>query len=135
MSALAELGSGKYISLTTYRKDGTPVATPVWVVLEDDHLLVITDGNSGKAKRLRNSSRAAVAPCDIRGRVTGEAVEAEATLLDEAGTTHVLDAVIAKYGLLARAMNLRSTLESGLARLRKRKYQSTQVGIRVVLKG
>jgi len=65
-----DLAAGKYISLATFKKDGTRVATPVWVTREGDHLYVITEANSGKAKRLRNSPRAQVAACDMRGTVT-----------------------------------------------------------------
>jgi hypothetical protein len=56
------LAKSKYISLTTFRRDGTPVATPVWVAQQGDELVVYTVRSSGKAKRLRNSSRVSVAP-------------------------------------------------------------------------
>lgn len=101
-----ELAAGKYISLATFKRDGTAVATPVWVMREKDHLYVITEASSGKAKRLRNSPRAEVAPCDMRGNVTGESVGATAVLLDEAGTERVEALVNKKYGLMATAFGL-----------------------------
>jgi general stress protein 26 len=59
--------SGKYLSLTTYRRDGTPVSTPVWFVEEDGRLFVTTTADSYKAKRLRRNPAAMVAPCTARG--------------------------------------------------------------------
>ena len=75
-----DLAAGKSISLATFKRDGSRVATPVWVTRDGDHLYVITDPNSGKAKRLRNSARAEVAPAmrgkdqlRLRARVCGPA--------------------------------------------------------------
>ncbi len=124
---LDELASGKYMSLATFKRDGTRVATPVWVTRDGDHLYVITDADSGKAKRPRNSSRAEVAPCDVRGNLTGEPVRATAVLLDEAGTGEVDDMVARKYGLMARAFGLMGTARSLVGRPRPR------VGIRIAL--
>lgn len=111
-----ELAAGKYISLTTFKKDGTPVATPVWLTREGDSLYVITDANSWKAKRLRNSDRAEVAPCDMRGTVSGPSTPARATLLDEAGTARVNKMINAKYGLMAKAFGIRGTVNRLLRR-------------------
>ena len=122
-----DLAAGKYISLATYKKDGTRVATPVWVTREGDHLYVITEAASGKAKRLRNSSRAQVAPCDMRGTVTGEAVDAEAVLLDQQGTKDVLARVDSKYGLMAKIFGLRGKI-AGM-----RGKAPEQVGIQISL--
>jgi len=68
-SALDVLGQSRYIRLTTFRRDGTPVPTPVWQVRDGDHLLVITDGTTGKVKRLRHTPRVLIAVSDQRGRV------------------------------------------------------------------
>ena len=85
MTSIAGLGAEEYISLTTFRRDGSGVATPVWVMADHDHLYVITDATSGKAKRLANFARVMVAPCDMRGTVTGASVDATAELLDATG--------------------------------------------------
>ena len=61
----------KYISLTTFRKTGVGVATPVWFGEEGGKLYVMTRSDMGKAKRIRNNPQVRVAPCTIRGRVTG----------------------------------------------------------------
>ncbi|MFD7080175.1 PPOX class F420-dependent oxidoreductase [Streptomyces sp. NPDC002181] len=96
---LDELNQGKYVSLTTFRKDGTPVATPVWAVADGGELYVWTRSDSWKVKRIRNNGRVALSPCDVRGRVAeGAAVlEGEARLLDEAGLARVRKLMSRKY--------------------------------------
>lgn len=105
-TALEVLGSAKYISLTTYRKDGTAVATPVWLVLSGNALNVITDPNSGKAKRLRTNPAVLVSPCDMRGRVKPGAVSASglARIQNSEETAASMDAIIRKYGLIGRIL-------------------------------
>jgi len=66
-----EIQGQKYISLTTFRKNGVGVATPVWFGEADGKLYVMTRSDSGKYKRLRNNPQVRIAPCTIRGRVTG----------------------------------------------------------------
>ncbi|MFF5637709.1 PPOX class F420-dependent oxidoreductase [Streptomyces sp. NPDC012825] len=75
-----ELRRGRYVSLTTFRKNGTGVATPVWYAVEGSELYAWTRTDSWKVKRLRNDPRVVAAVCDVRGdvpedaeRVTGEA--------------------------------------------------------------
>ncbi len=67
----APIHGQKYISLKTFRKNGEGVATPVWFGEEDDKLYVMTRSDLGKAKRIRNNPQVRVAPCTIRGKVTG----------------------------------------------------------------
>ncbi|MFJ8297496.1 PPOX class F420-dependent oxidoreductase [Streptomyces sp. NPDC094447] len=64
-----ELRRGRYVSLTTYRRNGTGVATPVWYAVEGDELYVWTRSDSWKVKRLRNDPRVEVALCDLRGNI------------------------------------------------------------------
>jgi PPOX class probable F420-dependent enzyme len=125
---LDDLAAQKYISLATFKKDGTRVATPVWLAREGEHLYVITDPTSGKAKRLRNSPRAEVAPCDMRGTVTGPAAPASAVLLDEAGTAHVKRLIDAKYGLMATVFGLLGAVRQLLG-----KGDEQRVGIEITL--
>lgn len=101
---LATLGQGKYLSLTTYRRDGTPVATPVWLVRDGDRLRVITQADSGKAKRLRNDDRVLLAPCDARGRLRGDTVPGTASLEDPADTQVTARMIEKRYGLLGRLL-------------------------------
>jgi PPOX class probable F420-dependent enzyme len=76
----AFLGSG-YLSSATFRKDGRPVATPVWFAIDGDRILVWSGASEGKVKRIRNNSRVIVAVCDYKGKLKGPAVEATAVLL------------------------------------------------------
>ncbi|MEU9094083.1 PPOX class F420-dependent oxidoreductase [Streptomyces sp. NPDC048428] len=97
--SLQDFARSEYVSLTTYRKDGTPVATPVWAAVDGDELFVWTKSDSWKVKRLRNDSRVRVAVCDARGRIAEGAPSAEGTgrLLDERGTATVRRAIGRKY--------------------------------------
>ena len=71
MTSRDELAAGKYMALTTYRRTGDPVSSPVWVVpLEDGRVGFWTSMGSGKTKRLAHTSRVVVQPSDARGRLT-----------------------------------------------------------------
>lgn len=98
---LDALTRARYISLTTYRKDGTPVATPVWHVVQDRLLYVWTEAGSWKVKRLRNDPRVSVVACDLRGRVAPGAPVAEGTarFLDAEGTEKVRRLLARKYAM------------------------------------
>ena len=71
----------KYISLKTFRKTGAGVATPVWFGEDNDKLYVMTRIDMGKTKRIRNNPKVTVAPCTIRGKVTGPESDATARIL------------------------------------------------------
>lgn len=97
------LGAEKYVRLTTFKKDGTPVPTPVWLAQDGDALIVISNATTGKIKRLRHTSRVLLAPCDQRGRVAPgiEDVEGVATL-DETpeGIAHAVTLIKGRYGFM-----------------------------------
>ena len=101
---LEMLARARYLSLTTFRRDGTPVATPVWLARRGDELVAFTAQSTGKAKRLRNDGRVLLAPCDMRGRLTGDAVAGTARLVDDAETVVILDLVRRRYGLTGRLL-------------------------------
>ncbi|GAA1747810.1 PPOX class F420-dependent oxidoreductase [Luedemannella helvata] len=85
--------------LTTFRRDGTPVATPLWAARDGEAVYVWTPLRSAKVKRLRHTSRVLVAPCTMRGEPTGEAVEGVAELLDKEGSARVRKMIKKKYRL------------------------------------
>jgi len=122
-----------YISLTTFRRNGTAVATPVWVARDGDHLYVITEASSGKAKRLRNFSRVMLAPCDMRGRVQGTSVDGTAELLDETESARVEALINSKYGWQAKAFGAMEFVRTRMASVRGRQAKSSRVGIRITL--
>src|SRR5438128_10816214 len=84
---LAQFAKQNYINLQTFKKDGTPVATPGWFAEDGGELYVYTLADSGKMKRLRNNRRVRIAVSDARSKLKGEWVDAEARLPDEAGST------------------------------------------------
>ena len=106
MGVVDEIGRSKYVSLTTYRKDGTAVATPVWQVTSGGELLIVSEADAWKVKRIRNNGHVVVTVCDIRGRVAPRAASAEATarLLDEVGTQAARTLLARKY-VLSRVGN------------------------------
>jgi uncharacterized protein len=87
----------KYISLKTFRKNGLGVATPVWFGEDGDKLYVMTRGDMGKAKRIRNNPKVTVAPCTIRGNVTGPEFPATARVLRPQEHAHARQAINRKY--------------------------------------
>ncbi len=131
------LGDGKYLSLTTFRRTGTPVATPVWVMRIDRQLYVITSAESGKVKRLRNNTDVVLAACDVRGQVSGPEFQGVAALLDDEETQMVEGLLIRKYGWQARAMNAGQAIQDlGRRVLRKPSGPGRQgIGITVVGEG
>jgi uncharacterized protein len=83
----------KYISLTTVRKNGTKVATPVWFGEDSDKLYVMTRSTMGKVKRIRNNPLVEVAPCTMRGSVTGDKLFAHARILPPEEHVHARQAI------------------------------------------
>ncbi|AKK27738.1 PPOX class F420-dependent oxidoreductase [Mycobacterium sp. EPa45] len=112
----AEVVNAKYISLTTFTKDGRPKPTAVWVVPDGDAALVISEKNAWKVKRIRNTPRVTVAICDVRGNVKSEAVEAVAAVLPESQTERVYQAIGKRYGIVGHVFNFFSKLRGGVKR-------------------
>jgi PPOX class probable F420-dependent enzyme len=112
-TSLDALGAGKYLLLTTYRKNGTTVPTPVWVVRDGDALGVWTVADSWKVKRVRNRDDVLVGPCDVRGNPTGGTVPARAEILDATGSAAYRRLIARKYGVLGRLTLLGSRLRRG----------------------
>lgn len=107
------LGDGKYLLLTTFRKDGTAVPTPVWVVPDGDRLAVWTSADSGKVKRINRNGDVRVGPCDVRGRALGPSLPATAEVLRDDESDRVKDLVRKKYGVTGALAMLGSTLRRG----------------------
>lgn len=97
---LDALAASKYLSLGTFRKDGTVVRTPVWLVRDGDRLLVTTQGSSWKVRRIRANPQVLLAPCDARGRLRGPEATGTAELQDAEGTARTTSLVRRRYGLL-----------------------------------
>jgi hypothetical protein len=92
------LAGGRYVRLSTFRKTGKAVPTPVWFARIGANLYVVTGRNTGKAKRIRNNPDVALAPSDFRGRPKGRDVRAVARLTDERKGGPADRALRGKYG-------------------------------------
>ncbi len=109
-----------YVSLATFRKDGRKVATPIWAAPLDDYLVMFSAPDAGKVKRLRNSPQAALAVCDVRGKLLGDWVDAEAWLIDDANEVQrAASAMRTKYGWQSTLLDFASRLSG---KLKKRQY-------------
>jgi PPOX class probable F420-dependent enzyme len=114
---LGQLAGQRYISLTTFREDGSTASTPVWVVSDDgERLLVWTGENTWKVKRIRRDPRVLVAPSDYRGRERGPRVAAQARVLGPDAEGLVTALLRRKYGWQRRGLEL----QAGLRRLLRR---------------
>ena len=111
-----DVSKAQYVLLTTFTKDGRPKPTPIWIARDGDRALVITEKNSWKVKRIRNTPRVTLAVCDMRGNVKGPEVEAVATVLDDSHTEAVYQAINQRYGLIGRIFNFFSKLRGGAKR-------------------
>jgi PPOX class probable F420-dependent enzyme len=114
------LADETYVSLTTFRRSGEPVATPVWVVpVSDGRLGVWTASESGKVKRLRHDPRVSVQPCNARGQVGAGTEPATGTAeMVRSGRWYdeVMSGVDTKYGLLGRLTKLGGRLRRFVTR-------------------
>jgi len=101
-----DLDRARYLSLATFRRNGAEVATPVWFAPLGGKYYVFSAGEAGKVKRLRNSSKARVAPCDVRGKLLGTWSDAKATIVaDEAEKQAAHAALVKQYGWQMRLLD------------------------------
>jgi PPOX class probable F420-dependent enzyme len=98
LTSFANLGPNPFIALTTYRKNGTPVMTPVWFVQQGSKLFVWTAADSGKAKRLKNNACVRLGPSNHSGKLLGDMQEGSARFVAEAEFAALEKAFKAKYG-------------------------------------
>ncbi|MHC5795155.1 PPOX class F420-dependent oxidoreductase [Lacisediminihabitans sp. FW035] len=99
-SAFSAIGDEHFVSLTTFRKSGEAVSTPVWIARDGDDLVVTTPEMSGKVKRLRNSPRVELRPCDRMGKVKEGAPLVAGHAVIESGddvTARLNDIFLAKF--------------------------------------
>ena len=121
--------SGKYLSLTSFRRDGTGVATPVWFVEADGRLLVETDASSYKVRRIRRDPRVTIAPCTATGRLRGTPLPAWAELLSDAEICRVNQLMARKYRVDLLFIKPIRTMQ---AALRRRRPRGTPVVLEIV---
>lgn len=119
--------TAKYVSLVTFKRDGTGVATPVWFALDaDGRLVVYSAPDAGKMKRIRNNGHVELAPCTMKGvvigpSVTGTAVELTGPLAQAADRL-----LTKKYGLQKRLIDLGGIVK---ATFRRQEQASAYISI------
>lgn len=121
------LAEQQYIELTTFRRNGAGIATPVWIAPDGTDLVVISVDDTGKTKRLGHTARVEMRPCSVRGEVAVGApryVGHASVHRDAAAIARVKRAIGAKYGWWYRALNL---VEPVLVRLPGRKPRAAIV--------
>ena len=94
-----EIHGQKYICLTTFRKNGVGVSTPVWFGEDAGKLYVMTRSDSGKYKRLRNNPQVRIAPCTMRGKIRGPQFPATVRILPPEEWLHAKKTIHRKYWL------------------------------------
>ena len=110
-STVAEIADAQYVMLTTFKKDGTAVASPLWAASDGDGMLLWTVADSWKVKRLRRNSRVLVQACNVNGKKTvGPQVAGIAELVER---DVAVDAINRKYGILGRLTTFGSRLRRG----------------------
>jgi len=96
----------KYINLETYKKDGTPIRTPVWFVIDKNLIYVITRDSTGKVKRLRNNQNVRIVPCSFKGEPKNEWVKGAAEKITGDEADKVIKLRKKKYGMFARLIGI-----------------------------
>jgi uncharacterized protein len=123
----------KYISFTTFKKDGTAVPTPTWVVaLDDGKIGFYTSSASGKAKRLRNDPKVVVQPSDSRGRVKPDTspLDGTAAVVTGAERDAIYEKVVAKYGFMTKVTRVLAAV-GGVVKRKKQPYADCAVVITI----
>ena len=129
------LADEKYVLLTTFKRSGDPVATPVWLVALDGGMYGFwTSSGSGKAKRLAHTNRITVQPCDARGKITeGSAISVgSAVLVTGAELDEIRTKIVAKYGLMTKITKLLGTI-GGIVKRNKIPYGDS--GVKITIDG
>jgi PPOX class probable F420-dependent enzyme len=103
---LAELSEHKYINLETYRKNGQPVDTPVWFMIDNNLVYVVTSSETGKVKRLRNNTAVRIMPSGFRGEPKGEWIDGKARFAEGSEAERAIQLRKKRYGLLARLVGI-----------------------------
>ena len=104
----------KYINLETYKKDGTPIRTPVWFVIDKNLIYVITRDSTGKVKRLGNNQNVRIVPCSFKGEPKNEWVKGAAEKIRGEEADKVIKLRKKKYGMSARLIGLFTSQKGNL---------------------
>lgn len=104
------LHKASYILLSTKKRDGSFVATPVWCAGDEHTIYAFSAGDAGKVKRLRNFRECKIAACTVLGKRLSEDHSATAYLLNAEERVIAHRSLVEKYGLQMRLLDLGATL-------------------------
>ncbi len=96
----------RYLILTTMRRSGAPVPTPVWFVAQGEKIYIYTKASTGKVKRIRHTARVLLTPSDSQGNPKGLTVVGQARLLPQFEASPFDRALSEKYGLMRSLFRL-----------------------------
>ena len=111
---LDEFLDQKYINLETYKKDGTAVRTPVWFVIDNDLIYVITRDSTGKVKRLRNNQDVRIVLCSFKGDPKSEWIMGKAENITGDEANKIIKLRKKKYGMFARLSGIFTSQKGNL---------------------
>lgn len=97
--AISEIGSSKCISLTTFKRDGSRISTPIWFNVLDGKIFVTTEPSAWKVKRIANNPSVEFAMCTQRGKVTGRTYGGTARILAPVELEAVIAAKKRRYAM------------------------------------
>ncbi len=113
-SKLGQFIDQKYINLETYKKDGTPIRTPVWFVIDNDLIYVITRDTTGKVRRLKNNQDVQIVPCSFKGEPKNVWVKGKAEKIVGETADNIIKLRKKKYGMSARLIGLFTSQKGNL---------------------
>ena len=120
---LKDFSNVEYINLVTYKKDKTPVTTPVWVADFSDSLVVTTNINAGKVKRVRNNGKATIYTTNQNGsKKLSESLDLDASLIEDIDMKkHAADTIRKKYGMMAKIIMKGPDINRAIIKLEERR--------------
>ena len=104
----------KYINFETYKKDGTPVRTPVWFVIDKDLIYVITRDSTGKVKRLKNNQNVRIVSCSFKGEPKDEWIKGKTEMITGEEADKAIKLRKKKYGMFARLSGIFTSQKGNL---------------------
>ena len=111
---LEQFSEQKYINLETYKRDNTPIKTPVWFVIDNGLVYIITRESTGKVKRLKNNQNVRIVPCSFKGEVKSEWVNGKAQKIMGSEADKVIKIRKKKYGFAVRLSGLFTSQKGNL---------------------
>ena len=104
----------KYINLETYKRDGTHVRTPVWFVIDNDLIYVITRDSTGKVKGLKHNQDVRIVLCSFKGEPKSEWIKGKAENITGDEANRVINLRKKKYGMFARLSGIFTSQKGNL---------------------